>query len=331
MRPSGRQLAVACACLLLAGQTAECVFWKRGPKQLSTEQLQQEHFRVELRLMARLAVTADERVMLTTGDEFSVVSHLPLMLTSMQMVDGGDMADHLVVVTSSGRAFHSCVKLHKFCLLDTFWAFQHHNHSRLTFGDSNFTALLWRKHEIVRELVHSNFDVLSLDMDVVAFRNLLSDHVLDYKNQSLDLMVQKEHLDPAVLIVNIGVYFLRSTSASQIFLDQWLHSKRRALWDQWVVNDLLWNSTNSIDLRDLQWEHIPVATGVGLCHMGLPLDAQMANLTQNFADWLVRYPDLAFFHTACWAFSNQFSKADALQNVLSVYLLSKNHTAQRLL
>ena len=309
-------------CTALAISPADGLIFGKRVNEPTYEQLQHKHFQLDLMLMARDAATLDNRVMVTLGDEFSIVSYLPLMLTSMRLVDGGDTVDHLLVLTPNARAYDSCVKLHKYCILDKPWAYLHgRDDNRLVFGDKNFTALLWRKAELVAEILHGGVDVLALDMDIVFFRNPLSEHVLQYNDTSIQMLVQKEYPGDDQ-VVNIGMYFLRSSNATKHFMGEVL--RRRDQWDQGVVNELLWTSTDPADIEfRLPWAHIPVSIGSSMCHMLPPSHHHMANLTDDFAEYLEQHGGLATFHCACWRYENLYSKADALQNVLGLYLLKK--------
>lgn len=66
----------------------------------------------------RAAATPQRNVFVSVGSRKTVLYQLPLLLSSMRLVQRADLSQHLVVICSTPAALSACRRLHKSCLID---------------------------------------------------------------------------------------------------------------------------------------------------------------------------------------------------------------------
>lgn len=297
----------------------------------------------DLIVTAELAKTSDDWVVLTSGNEISIDTHLPLLLTSAKLAVGGSFDQHIVVVshccvdksfqrynaapyrcsvqvTFSHRALNTCLRLHRWCVLDrgrhalqTSMSLDHTRDGQEHFRSEAFMQLSWRRQELTWDILHASLSVLTIDMDVVFLRNPLVPLLLDL-SQSHDIVVSREFTGTDN--INMGVYSVKPSIKTEAFMERYLSPSRRHEWDQAVFQDILFDANMS-----LTWTYFPVVQGFSLCTLTSDQASDFTSVKSLIAEFLLSVDfgtNIVFFHCACWDASKytSFSKADLMHQWL---------------
>ena len=147
--------------------------------------------------------------MLMTADLRAAEIYLPTTVAALRRLH----ADFgLIVVVHTRQAFHACAQLHHSCLLDDWKS------SSLPHGSH-----MWRRLELVRDLLANEIGVLTIDADIAYFQDPLP-WVAAFG--SADIYYQREcsicDLStgnmPAESLVNIGFWLAKATEGAKSFL-----------------------------------------------------------------------------------------------------------------
>lgn len=284
--------------------------------------------------MAVNASTADNRVILTSGNSDSILTHLPLMLTSMRLADSSGKAEalshHLIVVTYDSHALHSCRKLHRWCVLDQEPLSSNVKQDEVVDGgqarlfSAGFLAMTWRKMELVLQLLDAGLSVYALDLDIVVFRNFLDEGVLPVAKH--DIVIEHETRGDNNFC-NVGFFFIRSKPATKAFMTEVIdwRIEKNYTWEQAAFNDVLNGQGQELEITrsiipDDEGADYCMLYGVS-CRTLAELQQIVHHLTEN-GSW---GDSLTFFHLACWMVDFEYNKAQAMQTVLQTVLQVKDN------
>lgn len=275
--------------------------------------------------LAKAASAPDGTIIMTYGTKDSMISHLPLLLNSMQLTGSsgtaGIMTEHLLVVALGSDALQLCLKQHRWCARDevserhiTIEARQEdletNGHAR--FGSPSFFGISWRKMHLTLQVLNAGLSVIALDMDMVIFRNFLDNAVLNLAAQ--DILLQHEAPGSGE-IANVGFYFIKPSISTLKFMQEVLNLHNSTAWEQAAFNNALHAWTEQLNIT---WRVLPDDVGVSYCmlrHHGsflkiAELQTTMQTLLQ--AGW---NETLAFFHCACWVYEFEYDKPQAMHAV----------------
>lgn len=266
----------------------------------------------------------------------------PQMLSSLQMIPRVHAHQHLVVVVTDQQALDACTQLHHICVLNTVGSellpnltdIEQNGYVGWINQSAVFKAIVWRKVELVREILEYNVTVIATDLDIAFFRDPTSTAVLP-EGDSYDFVIQTEfpeaelqsHDNGEVYGVNTGFYMVRPTTAGKALMDAWLlHSSEGR--NQPALNNIL----ATAEVEYAQWRMLPVHVGISLCFY---LDT--FEVLSNINEWRKVISErlkpavhtMAFFHSACCAPGWQHYPAckDAvLLTVQQVWLEQSSHS-----
>ena len=126
-----------------------------------------------------------------------------------------------------------CRRLHPFCVEDS-WATTrlpervNASNAMDTFQSPQFGAIMWRRLELVRDILAQGFNVISMDSDIAYFKDPMAFASID---EDLACMAEGEG-------VNIGFCYFRSSIATIDFMQKVVAHAGQG-WEQGVFNEVL--------------------------------------------------------------------------------------------
>ena len=126
-----------------------------------------------------------------------------------------------------------CRRLHHFCVEDS-WATTrlpervNTSNAMNTFKSPQFLAIMWRRLEVVRDILAQGFNVLSMDSDIAYLKDPMAFASID---EDLACMAEGKG-------VNIGFCYFRSSNATVDFMQKVVAHPGKG-WEQGVFNEVL--------------------------------------------------------------------------------------------
>lgn len=282
------------------------------------------------------------KIILTVGNAAAFINLFPPMLEGMRFANASGMAHHLVAVATSAHGFELCTRLHSNCVLDNWGTSLGGSPGANALGGETrgYLDLVWRKPELVRDLVHAGLHVVCMDMDIVVFKNFLVRGALPYSSGADFIPSHHYQLPdsnpgpPEERMLNAGFYFVRATAPSKVFMDAWVHRDRRTGCgnEQAVMEILLLAHSTELGVK---WKGIPDNVGFTACKneagslgkgprlslQGILQEVERIQLDEQQKE------RLAFVHLACFpsnvsSFPNSLVARPLAMKLISNYYVS---------
>eukprot|EP00208_Stichococcus_sp_RCC1054_P003194 CAMPEP_0206137050 /NCGR_PEP_ID=MMETSP1473-20131121/2232_1 /ASSEMBLY_ACC=CAM_ASM_001109 /TAXON_ID=1461547 /ORGANISM="Stichococcus sp, Strain RCC1054" /LENGTH=656 /DNA_ID=CAMNT_0053529945 /DNA_START=535 /DNA_END=2505 /DNA_ORIENTATION=- len=268
---------------------------------------------IQMSLLRAVEAAADGNgaVMLAVTNKDGALFQLPQLLASMKLVPQEDVSAYLVVVAYSQPAQEACLRLHKYCVLDDFSTGGFGGvgsgggegvDGMAEWGSAQFKQMTWRKMQLTQDVLLQGLSVLSIDLDIVLFKNPLDGKFNPWMNRELDLWTA---IDNGKML-NCGFWFARPTEKTDVFMREWLGRFQVEdpgdIWEQAEFNQILKGAHAT--MPDLRWEPMDEAWFVDLCfyleaRALLPDQRQFGRQFVATSDEKDNWHQMFGFHAAC--------------------------------
>ena len=206
-------------------------------------------------------------VMITMANKMSLVTQMPLFLSSLVMANpNSTILESLIVIVQAQEDLELCQQLHQSCYLDDRVEVPYVPTAENYEGNIlplETKELSWRRVDFVHHIASMGIGVFATDLDILFFGNPF-DLLSNPQYSPLDFFATSEQGDDRPIygtnIVNIGFCYFAPTQAAVQLAALWRSDKSK--WEQPLLGYYILENM----VPDLKWQPLPMAIAYSYCH-----------------------------------------------------------------